>query len=92
MDETVVSNFYLMTRAAYDKLSRPVAKAALVRAVEEGLSLSHADWVRALLSTETLSKEVIGPDEEHSQGEAYFLASEGRRQPAGGPAWSRTSI
>jgi phosphatidylglycerophosphate synthase len=27
--ETVVSNFYLMTRAAYEKLSRPVAKVAL---------------------------------------------------------------
>ena len=29
MGEAAVSNFYLMTRAAYDKLSRPVAKAAL---------------------------------------------------------------
>ena len=29
MGETVVSDFYLMTRAAYDKLSTPVAKAAL---------------------------------------------------------------
>jgi CDP-diacylglycerol--glycerol-3-phosphate 3-phosphatidyltransferase len=27
--ETAVSNFYLMTRAAYEKLSKPVAKAAL---------------------------------------------------------------
>src|SRR6478672_2757919 len=29
MGEAAVSNFYLMTRAAYEKLSRPVAKAAL---------------------------------------------------------------
>ena len=29
MGETAVSNFYLMTRAAYQKLSKPVAKAAL---------------------------------------------------------------
>ena len=29
MGETVVSDFYLMTRAAYEKLSTPVAKAAL---------------------------------------------------------------
>jgi phosphatidylglycerophosphate synthase len=29
MGETAVSNVYLMTRAAYEKLSRPVAKAAL---------------------------------------------------------------
>jgi phosphatidylinositol phosphate synthase len=29
MGQTVVSNVYLMTRAAYEKLSRPVAKAAL---------------------------------------------------------------
>jgi CDP-diacylglycerol--glycerol-3-phosphate 3-phosphatidyltransferase len=29
MGQAVVSNFYLMTRAAYEKLSRPVAKAAL---------------------------------------------------------------
>ena len=29
MGQTVVSNFYLMTRAAYEKLSTPVAKAAL---------------------------------------------------------------
>ena len=29
MGKTVVSNFYLMTRAAYAKLSKPVAKAAL---------------------------------------------------------------
>jgi phosphatidylglycerophosphate synthase len=29
MGQAVVSNFYLMTRAAYEKLSKPVAKAAL---------------------------------------------------------------
>jgi phosphatidylglycerophosphate synthase len=29
MDEAAVSNFYLLTRAAYQKLSKPVAKAAL---------------------------------------------------------------
>jgi CDP-diacylglycerol---glycerol-3-phosphate 3-phosphatidyltransferase len=29
MGESAVSNFYLMTRAAYEKLSKPVAKAAL---------------------------------------------------------------
>jgi CDP-diacylglycerol--glycerol-3-phosphate 3-phosphatidyltransferase len=29
MGEAAVSNFYLMTRAAYEKLSKPVAKAAL---------------------------------------------------------------
>jgi phosphatidylglycerophosphate synthase len=29
VDEAAVSNFYLMTRAAYEKLSKPLAKAAL---------------------------------------------------------------
>ena len=29
MGEAAVSDFYLMTRAAYEKLSKPVAKAAL---------------------------------------------------------------
>lgn len=53
MGETAVSNFYLMTRAAYEKLSKPVAKAAL-RAGFTPDSITILGTAGAVLSALTL--------------------------------------
>jgi phosphatidylglycerophosphate synthase len=53
MGEAVVSNFYLMTRAAYAKLSRPVARAAL-RAGFTPDSITILGTAGAVLSALTL--------------------------------------